>query len=31
MGKEIVKIYDDFIKFFDENSNNGYILEVDVK
>ena len=31
MGKKIVKINEDFIKNYDENSNKGYILEVDVK
>ena len=35
MGKKVVKIKNlnkkDFIKNYDENSNKGYILEVDVE
>ena len=31
MGKSILEFDEDFIKNYDENSNKGYILEVDVE
>ena len=29
--KKLLKFHEDFIKNYDENSNKGYILEVDVE
>ena len=31
MGKKLSKIDEDFIKNYDEDSDKGYILEVDVE
>ena len=31
MKKNVSKFYEDFLKNYDENSNKGYILEVDIK
>ena len=31
MGKKVFNFHEDFIKNYDENSNKGYILEVDVE